>query len=202
MKLILASSSPRRAQILRDAGFDFSIQPANVDESLAPGEAVEAYVARIAQAKAHAVAGRALADGTPAIVIAADTAVLAGKQILPKPKDADDARRMLRLLNATTHEVLTGLFVIRAYDGISFAHLERTRVEFTRISDLDIDAYIQTKEPFDKAGAYGIQGIGGRFVRKVDGCYFNVMGLPLSRLWEILRQMRWEDLNLMIAAQK
>ena len=202
MKLILASSSPRRAQILRDAGFDFTIKPANVDESLAPGEAVEAYVARIAQAKAHAVAGRALADGTPAIVIAADTVVLAGKQILPKPKDADDARRMLRLLNATTHEVLTGLFVIRAYDGISFAHLERTRVEFTRISDLDIDAYIQTKEPFDKAGAYGIQGIGGRFVRKVDGCYFNVMGLPLSRLWEILRQMRWEDLNLMIAAQK
>lgn len=202
MKLILASSSPRRAQILLDAGFDFTIQPANVDESLAPGEAVEAYVARIAQAKAHAVAGRALADGTPAIVIAADTVVLAGKQILPKPKDADDARRMLRLLNATTHEVLTGLFVIRAYDGISFAHLERTRVEFTRISDIDIDAYIQTKEPFDKAGAYGIQGIGGRFVRKVDGCYFNVMGLPLSRLWEILRQMRWEDLNLMIAAQK
>ncbi len=202
MKLVLASSSPRRAQILRDAGFDFTIQPANVDESLAPGEAVEAYVARIAQAKAHAVAGRALADGTPAIVIAADTVVLAGKQILPKPKDADDARRMLRLLNATTHEVLTGLFVIRAYDGISFAHLERTRVEFNRISDLDIDAYIQTKEPFDKAGAYGIQGIGGRFVRKVDGCYFNVMGLPLSRLWEILRQMRWEDLNLMIAAQK
>lgn len=202
MKLILASSSPRRAQILLEAGFDFTIQPANVDESLAPGEAVEAYVARIAQAKAHAVAGRALADGTPAIVIAADTVVLAGKQILPKPKDADDARRMLRLLNATTHEVLTGLFVIRAYDGISFAHLERTRVEFTRISDIDIDAYIQTKEPFDKAGAYGIQGIGGRFVRKVDGCYFNVMGLPLSRLWEILRQMRWDDLNLMIAAQK
>jgi septum formation protein len=202
VKLVLASSSPRRAQILRDAGFDFTIQPANVDESLAPGEAVEAYVARIAQAKAHAVAGRALADGTPAIVIAADTVVLADKQILPKPKDADDARRMLRLLNATTHEVLTGLFVIRAYDGISFAHLERTRVEFNRISDLDIDAYIQTKEPFDKAGAYGIQGIGGRFVRKVDGCYFNVMGLPLSRLWEILRQMRWEDLNLMIAAQK
>jgi septum formation protein len=202
VKLILASSSPRRAQILLDAGFDFTIQPANVDESLAPGEAVEAYVARIAQAKAHAVAGRALADGTPAIVIAADTVVLAGKQILPKPKDADDARRMLRLLDATTHEVLTGLFVIRAYDGISFAHLERTRVEFTRISDIDIDAYIQTKEPFDKAGAYGIQGIGGRFVRKVDGCYFNVMGLPLSRLWEILRQMRWDDLNLMIAAQK
>ena len=104
---------------------------------------------------------------------------------------------MLRLLSAATHEVLTGLFVIRAYDGISFTHVERTRVEFTRLSETDIDFYIQTQEPFDKAGAYGIQGIGGRFVRRIDGCYFNVMGLPLSRLWEILRQMRWDDLNAM-----
>jgi septum formation protein len=126
---------------------------------------------------------------------------VAGGQILPKPKDADDARRMLRLLSAAKHEVLTGLFVIRAYDGISFAHLERTRVEFTRLSETDIDAYIQTKEPFDKAGAYGIQGIGGRFVRRVEGSYFNVMGLPLSRLWEILRQMRWDDLNALSAAK-
>src|SRR6202453_2578941 len=187
---------------MRNAGFTFDIQPSNVDEAFLPGENAETYVRRVSIAKANAVAQINLNEGTPAIVIAADTVVLAGQQILPKPKDAEDARRMLRLLSATSHEVLTGLFVIRAYDGISFAHLERTRVEFTRISDLDIDAYIQTKEPFDKAGAYGIQGIGGRFVRKVDGCYFNVMGLPLSRLWEILRQMRWEDLNLMIAAQK
>jgi septum formation protein len=202
VKLILASASPRRAEILRNAGFEFTVQPANVDESLLPGENAEAYVQRIAEAKGQAVAQFNLSEGTPAIVIAADTVVLAGRQILPKPKDAEDARRMLRLLSAAKHEVLTGLFVIRAYDGISFAHLERTRVEFTRISEIDIDAYIQTKEPFDKAGAYGIQGIGGRFVRRIEGCYFNVMGLPLSRLWEILRQMRWDDLNALLSSAK
>jgi septum formation protein len=195
VKLILASASPRRAEVLRAAGFDFEIQPANVDESRRSGESAEAYVRRVSTAKANAVAQANLRDGSPAIVIAADTVVRAGQQVLPKPKDAEDARRMLRLLSATTHEVLTGLFVIRAYDGISFTHVEQTRVEFTRLSETDIDSYIQTKEPFDKAGAYGIQGVGGRFVRRIDGCYFNVMGLPLSRLWEILRQMRWEDLN-------
>ena len=200
MKLILASASPRRAEVLRDAGFEFEVQPARVNESRLPNEAVEAYVLRVATAKADAIAQANLSDGTPAIVIAADTVVLAGQQILPKPKDAEDARRMLRLLSASTHEVVTGLFVIRAYDGISFTHVERTRVEFNRLSETDIDSYIQTKEPFDKAGAYGIQGIGGRFVRRIDGCYFNVMGLPLSRLWEILRQMRWDDLNAMLSA--
>ena len=197
MKLILASASPRRAEIMRNAGFTFDIQPPNVDETLLPNENAEAYVRRVSSAKANAVAQINLNEGTPAIVIAADTVVLAGRQILPKPKDAEDARRMLRLLSAATHEVLTGLSVIRAYDGISFERLERTRVEFTRLSETDIDAYIQTKEPFDKAGAYGIQGIGGRFVCRIEGCYFNVMGLPLARLWEILREMRWDDLNAM-----
>jgi septum formation protein len=198
VKLILASASPRRAEVLRDAGFDFEIQPANVDESRLPGENAEAYVRRVSTAKANAIAQANLQDGTPAIVIAADTVVLAGQEILAKPKGAEDARRMLRLLSAATHEVLTGLFVVRAYDGISFTHVERTRVEFTRLSETDIDSYIQTQEPIDKAGAYGIQGVGGRFVRRIDGCYFNVMGLPLSRLWEILRQMRWDDLNAML----
>ena len=202
MRLVLASSSPRRAEILRNAGFTFDVQPPDVDESPIPNENAEAYVQRIAASKANAVGQIALREGSPAIVIAADTVVLAGRQILPKPKDAEDARRMLRLLSAATHEVLTGLSVIRAYDGISFAHLERTRVEFTRLSDTDIDAYIQTKEPFDKAGGYGIQGVGGRFVRRIEGCYFNVMGLPLSRLWEILRQMRWDDLNTISLAPK
>jgi septum formation protein len=202
VKLILASASPRRAEVLRDAGFEFEIQPAHVDESRLPNEAAETYVRRLATAKADAIAQANLSDGTPAIVIAADTVVLVGQEILPKPNDAEDARRMLRLLSASTHEVLTGLFVIRAYDGISFTRVERTRVEFTRLSETDIDSYIQTKEPFDKAGAYGIQGVGGRFVRRIDGCYFNVMGLPLSRLWEILRQMRWDDLNAMLSAAK
>jgi septum formation protein len=195
LRLILASASPRRADILRNAGFSFDVQPPDVDETPVGGENAEAYVRRISEAKAHAVGQSALREGSPAIVIAADTVVLAGQQILPKPKDAEDARRMLRLLSASKHEVLTGLSVIRAYDGISFARIERTRVEFVRLSETDIDAYVQTKEPFDKAGAYGIQGIGGRFVRRMEGCYFNVMGLPLSRVWEILREMRWDDLN-------
>ena len=192
MKLILASASPRRAEVLRDAGFVFDIQPANVDETRQPGEDAGKYVQRVAKAKGDAVQAAALPYG-PAIVIAADTVVVAGGEVLPKPKDVDDARRMLKLLNATTHDVLTGLYVIRVYDGISFARLEKTSVEFTRLSDLDIENYLATKEPFDKAGAYGIQGIGGRFVRSIDGCYFNVMGLPVSRLWSILREMRWED---------
>ncbi len=193
MKLILASSSPRRAEILRNAGFSFDVQPANVDEAILPNENAEAYVRRVAEAKGRAVANRAMADGLPSIVIAADTVVLAKDQILPKPKDGEDARRMLRLLNAATHEVLTGLFVIRAYDGIFFSQLERTKVKFTRLSETDIDAYVETKEPFDKAGAYGIQGIGGKFVTGVEGDFFNVMGLPLSRVWSILREMRWND---------
>ena len=200
--LILASGSPRRAEILRNAGFEFTVQPANVDESLLAGENAEAYVQRIAELKGQAVAQSNLRDGTPAIVIAADTVVMAGWQILPKPRDAEDARRMLRLLSAANHDVLTGLFVIRAYDGISFARLERTRVEFNRLSETDIDNYIQTKEPFDKAGAYGIQGIGGRFIRRIEGSYFNVMGLPVSGLWEILREMRWDDMSALQAAAK
>jgi septum formation protein len=202
VKLILASGSPRRSEILRNAGFEFTVQPANVDESLVAGENAEAYVQRIAELKGQAVAQSNLRDGTPAIVIAADTVVVAGRQILAKPKDAEDARRMLRLLSAASHDVLTGLFVIRAYDGISFARLERTRVEFNRLSETDIENYIQTKEPFDKAGAYGIQGIGGRFVRRIEGSYFNVMGLPVSGLWEILREMRWDDMTALQAAAK
>jgi septum formation protein len=192
VKLILASASPRRAEVLRNAGFVFDVQPANVDETRQPGEDAGKYVQRVAKAKGDAIQAAALPYG-PAIVIAADTVVVAGGEVLPKPKDVDDARRMLKLLNATTHDVLTGLYVIRVYDGISFARLEKTSVEFTRLSDLDIENYLATKEPFDKAGAYGIQGIGGRFVRGIDGCYFNVMGLPVSRLWSILREMRWED---------
>jgi septum formation protein len=195
MKLILASASPRRAEILRNAGFIFEVQPPTVDESLTPGETAEAYVRRIANAKALAIQALALQYG-PAIVIAADTVVLARNQILPKPKDADDARRMLRLLNAATHEVLTGLSVVRVYDSVSLSHVERTRVEFARLTEADIDAYIETGEAFDKAGAYGIQGAAGRFVQRIEGCYFNVMGLPLSRLWAILRQFGWNDINL------
>jgi septum formation protein len=193
MKLILASSSPRRAEVLRNAGFAFEIRPAYVDETRQPHEAAEDYVRRVAQAKAHTVADPARAAGERAIVIAADTIVLAEGQILGKPKDAGDARRMLRLFSGKTHEVLTALSVINIPAAKETLHVETTRVEFLRMSDEEIENYIQTGEPFDKAGAYGIQGIAGRFAARIEGCYFNVLGMPLSRLWTTLQALGWKE---------
>jgi len=193
MKLILASSSPRRAEVLRNAGFVFQVRPADVDETRRPQEAAEDYVRRVAQAKAHVVAEQARAAGERAIVIAADTTVLAEGQVLEKPKDADDARRMLRLFSGKTHEVLTALCVINIPTGKEALHLEKTRVEFLKMSEEEIENYIQSGEPFDKAGAYGIQGIAGRFATRIEGCYFNVLGLPLSRLWTTLQDLGWKE---------
>ena len=193
MKLILASASPRRAEVLRDAGFVFQVRPADVDETRLPHEAAEEYVRRVAKAKARVVAERARAAGEHAIVIAADTTVLAQGQILEKPKDAADARRMLRLFSGKTHEVLTALAVIKLATGEEALHVETTRVTFLEMSEDEIEAYIQTGEPFDKAGAYGIQGIAGRFATRIEGCYFNVLGLPLSRLWTTLRALGWKE---------
>ena len=193
MKLILASSSPRRAEVLRNAGFVFQVRPADVDETRLPHEAAEDYVRRVAKAKAHAVAEPARAAAERAIVIAADTIVLADGQILGKPKDAADARRMLRLFSGKTHEVLTALCVIDIATGKELLHVEKTRVEFLKMSQEEIEGYIQTGEPFDKAGAYGIQGIAGRFATRIEGCYFNVLGLPLSRLWTTLKELGWTE---------
>ena len=132
-------------------------------------------------------------DATPAIVIGADTTVVAGSHILSKPTSQEDARRMLRLLSGQTHEVLTGLSVIHSTDARSDSEVETTRVSFAHLSESEIEEYLGTGEPFDKAGAYGIQGIGGRYVTRMEGCYFNVMGLPLSRLWFMLRKFGWKD---------
>jgi septum formation protein len=193
MKLILASSSPRRAKVLRNAGFVFEVRPAEVLETRLPQEAAEDYVRRVAQTKAHVVAEQARAAGERAIVVAADTIVLAEDQILGKPKDAEDARRMLRLLSGKTHEVLTALCVINISTGKELLYVEKTRVEFLKMSEEEIESYIQTGEPFDKAGAYGIQGIAGRFATRIEGCYFNVLGLPLSRLSTTLRALGWKE---------
>jgi septum formation protein len=193
MKLILASTSPRRAEILRNAGFVFDVLPTHTDETRQPDEAAEDYVRRIAQAKAHAAREQLRATGEPAIVIAADTVVLAEGQILTKPQDAADARRMLRMMSGKSHEILTGLAILRLPDGVEAVHIERTCVELLPISDDQIESYLGTGESFDKAGAYGIQGVAGRFVAKIDGCYFNVMGLPLSRVWRAIRALGWED---------
>jgi septum formation protein len=193
MKLILASSSPRRAEVLRNAGFVFEVRPADVDETRLPYESAENYVRRVAQAKARAISEPARAAAERAIVIAADTTVVAEGQILAKPEDAADARRMLSLFNGKTHEVLTALCVINVPAAKEALHVEKTRVEFLKMSKEEIESYIQTGEPFDKAGAYGIQGIAGRFATRIDGCYFNVLGLPLSRLWTTLQSLGWKE---------
>jgi septum formation protein len=191
MKLVLASASPRRAQILRDAGFTFEVIPAHVDETRLPRESAPDYVSRVASSKARRVAQSLAAKKERALVIGADTVVVVGRHIIGKPRDAADARRILRLLSGKTHKVLTGVSVVSVPSGKEVQHVETTLVQFLRLSDADIREYLATGEPFDKAGAYGIQGAGGRFVRRIEGCYFNVMGLPLSRVWTMLRDAGW-----------
>jgi septum formation protein len=188
VKLILASASPRRAEILRNAGFTFDVQPARTDESLRQCERAEDYVRRLAESKAQAIAK---ATKQAAFVVGADTTVLVAGEILGKPSGAADARRMLLALSGRTHEVLTGIAVALAPNGDSATHVESTCVTFLPLSDVEIETYIATREPFDKAGAYGIQGIGGRFISRIEGDYFNVMGLPVARLWQMLREMGW-----------
>jgi septum formation protein len=193
VKLIVASNSPRRAEILKSAGFIFDAYPTRIDETRRARESARNHVQRLAAAKARAAAERAKRRNRPAIVIGADTVVLVQGKILGKPSDVKEARRMLALLSGRTHQVLTGVSMLRVPEGAEVHHVETTRVRFLKLSKGDIDDYIATGEPFDKAGAYGIQGIGGRFIASIEGCYFNVMGLPLSRVWYMLRQLGYPD---------
>jgi len=192
MKLILASASPRRAEILRNAGIPFEVQATLLDESRRSGELRGDYVRRLALGKARAAAN-AQEDSGDRLYLGADTVVLAGDAVLGKPDSEADARRMLRSLSGTVHEVHTGLALVRRPGAMEGVVEEITRVTFAPLSDEDIDAYISTGEPFDKAGAYGIQGIGGRYITGIEGCYFNVMGLPLARLWAFLREFGWRE---------
>jgi septum formation protein len=192
MKIVLASASPRRAEILRNAGIPFEICAAVIDESRRQGELRADYVRRLALEKARAAAG-SQRDSGDCLFIGADTVVVVADEVLGKPDSLDDARRMLRLLSGTTHEVHTGLAVVRHYGAMEGVVEETTRVTFAPLSDEDIESYIATREPFDKAGAYGVQGIGGRYVTRIEGCFFNVMGLPLARLWSLLREFGWKD---------
>jgi septum formation protein len=192
MKIILASASPRRAEILRNAAIQFELMAEMIDESHRPGELRADYVRRLALAKARAAAAVAHQRGD-CLFIGADTVVVAGDEILGKPESQDDARRMLRLLSGATHEVHTGLAIARRPGAAEAVIDEVTSVTFAPLADEEIEAYIATGEPFDKAGAYGIQGIGGRYVTGIEGCYFNVMGLPLARLWTLLREFGWKE---------
>jgi septum formation protein len=192
MKIILASGSPRRAEILRNAGIPFETLGEVIDESRRPGELRADFLRRLALTKARAAAS-VQQDPGDSLFIGADTVVVTGDEILGKPESPDDARRMLRLLSGTTHQVHTGLAVIRRPGTTEAVIEEATTVTFAPLSDREIDDYIATGEPFDKAGAYGIQGIGGRYVTRIEGCYFNVMGLPLARLWVLLREFGWNE---------
>jgi septum formation protein len=182
-RVILASASPRRRQLLLLVGIDHEVRPAHVDESLLPGEAPVAHAERLARAKAHEIAQRE----PEAVVIAADTIVVVDGDVLGKPRDAQDARAMLRRLSGRTHTVLTAVAVARGTRTESA--VESVAVTFRPLSDVEIDAYIATGEPMDKAGAYGIQGYGATIVERVDGDYFSVMGLGLRRLVELLERV-------------
>lgn len=190
MKLILASASPRRAEVLRDAGLDFRIISSALDETPLNGESPQDLVRRLAESKAQLVGQRSIG---PALIIAADTVVSADSKFFGKPRDADEGREMLRQLSGRTHKVHTGLAVLRLPDQATRVELETTEVSFAPVSEEEINAYISTGEPFDKAGAYAIQGRGGRYVTRIEGCYFNVVGLPLALLYRILKEMGWRE---------
>jgi septum formation protein len=174
--LVLASQSPRRAEILRQAGIPFVVRVAPVDETLLPGEAPEDYVRRLAEAKARAVPA-----ATDEIVLGADTTVVVDHHILAKPDDAADARRMLSLLSGRRHEVMTGICLLRGDETICDHAV--TAVWFAPMSAREIDDYVASGEPMDKAGAYAVQGAASKFIPRIEGCYFNVVGLPIALVY-------------------
>ncbi|MGB8475509.1 MAG: Maf family protein [Candidatus Acidiferrum sp.] len=188
MKLILASASTRRAEILHAAGFSFSILSSAIDETPYPGESAHDLVQRLAVAKAELVAASAAG---PAIVIGADTEVTLEGHIFGKPRSTDDARHMLEKLSGRTHAVVTGVALIRLPDAERRTFVESTLVHFAQLSADEITRYLATGEPHDKAGAYAIQGRAGRYIPRIEGDYFNVVGLPLARVTQALAELGW-----------
>ena len=190
--LILASASPRRRELLAQAGLEFEVVPADIDETPLPDEGAAAYVQRVATEKAQAVCAkyrkeRADADFT---VLAADTAVVLSESgtILAKPLNPEDAERMLGLLSGRTHAVMTGLAAVSARHDRTVVDVEITHVSFNMISAQEIEDYVATGEPLDKAGAYAIQGFAARWIPRIEGDYFNVVGLPIARVIALLSE--------------
>ena len=180
--LILASASPRRHELLKQAGMDFKIAAASLNEDLLPDEAAAAYVQRLAEEKAQAIWNAHKASDTPEdplVVLGADTCVVSEGNVLGKPADAAEGRRMLHLLSGRTHAVLTGLAAVSAARTVR--DVEITQVTFNQLTDAEIAQYIAGGEPLDKAGAYAIQGYAARWIPRIEGCYFNVVGLPIAR---------------------
>jgi septum formation protein len=187
--LVLASASPRRRELLTQAGFTFSVHPAHIPEDPLPGEDPTAYVTRLAREKAQAVFRELTAtEGDALTVLGADTTVTLDNLILGKPENAADAARILRLLSGRTHRVITGVAVVTAEGAEATA--ETTSVQFLTLSDEEIATYVATNEPMDKAGAYAIQGRAARWIPRIEGCYFNVVGLPISLVSTLLGSRR------------
>jgi septum formation protein len=190
--LVLASASPRRSELLRSVGLEFDVVPADIDESVRPGETPSGYVARLSREKAAAVGERL--DGA-AVIVAADTTVDVDRRILEKPVDDDDARQMLRLLSGRTHLVHTGVTTLSfgvgsGRTGSSMTAVVETAVRFVELTDRAIDWYLSTGEHVGKAGAYGIQGAAAALVERVDGSVTNVIGLPLAETLAMLGSSR------------
>ncbi len=184
--LILASLSPRRRELLRLLAIRHEVMVPEVSEGdRGVDEPAERYVERLAGAKARWVPREVHGYA----VLAADTVVCLDGMVLEKPVDEDHARQLLRMLSGRWHEVFTGVCLRRMGDGRTVAGYERSRVLFSRLSDAEIGRYVATGEPMDKAGAYGIQGFGGLLVQRIEGCYFNVMGLPLARLRRLAHEL-------------
>jgi septum formation protein len=189
--LILASGSPRRRELLSQAGLVFTVAAAGINEDLLPNEAAAAYVQRLAEEKAQAIWNDHRSADTledPLIVLGADTCVVCDGHILGKPKDSVDARRILELLSGRTHAVLTGLAAVAADKTVR--DVEITQVTFNQIANAEIAQYIASGEPLDKAGAYAIQGYAARWIPRIEGCYFNVVGLPIARTIALLAEVQ------------
>ena len=182
--LVLASQSPRRREILTNAGIPFvTRRSSEVDETPRPGEAPETYVRRLAREKADSVE-----CGVDEVILGADTSVVVDSLLLGKPADPTDAVRMLRALSGRDHKVMTGICLRSA--GSSIEDCAVTRVWFTRLTDAQIEEYATSGEPMDKAGAYGIQGLASKFIPRIEGCYFNVVGLPVALVAQLLSTIR------------
>jgi septum formation protein len=196
-KIILASASPRRRELLTQAGFTFEVASANIPEVRRLGEDAISFATRLALEKAEAVAAATPNLSPSALVLGADTVVVVDDEILGKPHDASDAGRMLRLLSGRTHQVITGVCLLRGprqpdagrESSALQSAAEVTFVKFTTLSDQEIEEYVATGEPLDKAGAYAIQGRAGRWVPRIHGCYFNVVGLPLALVSAMIEAM-------------
>jgi septum formation protein len=195
-QLVLASASPRRQEILTAAGFDFQVVPTSVDERRFPAETAPDYVRRLALAKAQAALATTAAASAP--ILGADTVVALDESVLGKPASPGEAASMLRLLSGRDHQVLTGVCLLRrshqSADGETTlwqdVRLSSTTVRFAPLTEAEIQEYVATPEPFDKAGAYAVQGRASRFVERIEGCYFNVVGLPVSLVYRMLKDLQ------------